>query len=168
MSVHSCGPKCTRPLCVANRRIAELESQNTFWACKKHTQQNTLRCAICDEQHIKELQAKVDELTVEKENIHTNLTNEALRLVDVCEERQATITELRAKVEEQIDQIEGATAAIDRSNAREKALLAKVEELTDALEQASLNFNRSTKYGKGWHDALAYVNRAALKQEGEE
>ena len=25
--VHSCGPKCKRPLCVANRRIEELERQ---------------------------------------------------------------------------------------------------------------------------------------------
>jgi len=47
------------------------------------------------------------------------------------------------------------------------ALQAKVEELTAALKQASLNFSRSTKYGRGWHDALAYVNQAALKQEVE-
>ena len=47
------------------------------------------------------------------------------------------------------------------------ALQAKVDALTAALELASLNFNRSTKYGKGWHDALAYVKQAALKQEGE-
>ena len=25
--VHSCGPNCTQPLCVANRRIAELEQE---------------------------------------------------------------------------------------------------------------------------------------------
>ena len=46
-------------------------------------------------------------------------------------------------------------------------LQAKVEKLTAALELAGLNFNRSTKYGKGWHDALAYVNQEALSQEGE-
>jgi len=40
-----------------------------------------------------------------------------------------------------------------------------IEKLTAALELASLNFNRSTKYGKGWHDALAYVNQAALKED---
>jgi len=58
------------------------------------------RCMVSDyrgQSLIRSLQAKVDELTVEKENIHTNLTNEALRLVDVCDERQAIITELEAE-----------------------------------------------------------------------
>ena len=40
-------------------------------------------------------------------------------------------------------------------------LQAQVKELEAALELASLNFNRSTKYGKGWHDALAYVKQGA-------
>ena len=41
------------------------------------------------------------------------------------------------------------------------------EKLTNALKLASRCFNRSTKYGRGWHDALAYVKQAVLKQEGE-
>lgn len=44
--------------------------------------------------------AKVEEQQAEKENVCTNLTNEALRLVDVCNERQAKVEELQAKVEE--------------------------------------------------------------------
>jgi len=37
------------------------EYKNTFWACKDHTHNNTLRCAICDEQHITELEAQLAE-----------------------------------------------------------------------------------------------------------
>jgi len=66
MSVHSCGPNCQKPLCVANRRIEELETEqksfNTFWACKMHGNHASLRCAICDENKLVELQAKIDEL----------------------------------------------------------------------------------------------------------
>ena len=48
----------------------------------------------------------------------------------------------------------------------EKATLqAKVEKLTSALELASLHFNRSTKYGQGWQDALAYIKQATLKKD---
>ena len=37
-------------------RVRELESKNTFWACRTHTHNNTLRCAICDEARVKELE----------------------------------------------------------------------------------------------------------------
>ena len=52
--------------------------------------------------------------------------------------------------------------------AKVKSLQATIDELEDALKQAALNFNRNTKYGKGWHDALAYVNQAALKEKTDE
>ena len=32
---------------------------NTFWACKNHAGNNTLRCAICDEKRIAELEAVI-------------------------------------------------------------------------------------------------------------
>jgi len=51
------------------KRIHELEAecalilatkakQNTFWGCKDHKFQSTLRCAICDEERIAELERK--------------------------------------------------------------------------------------------------------------
>jgi hypothetical protein len=43
------------------QRIAELEKKNTFWACKHHTNNNTLRCAICDEERIAELEAELNQ-----------------------------------------------------------------------------------------------------------
>jgi hypothetical protein len=45
----------------AEKRIAELEKKNTFWACERHTNNNTLRCAICDEERIAELEANEKE-----------------------------------------------------------------------------------------------------------
>ena len=36
------------------------EYKNTFWACKDHTHNNTLRCAICDEQRITKLEARLE------------------------------------------------------------------------------------------------------------
>ena len=38
-------------------RTLQLEAKNTFWACKNHAGNNTLRCAICDEKRIAELEA---------------------------------------------------------------------------------------------------------------
>jgi hypothetical protein len=51
--VHSCGPNCTQPLCVANRQIAEL------------TEDRDLYKATCmaNDALIAQLQAKVAELT---------------------------------------------------------------------------------------------------------
>lgn len=49
--------------------------------------------------------------------------------------------------------------------ARIRELEAKVGRYRGAIEQASFNFNRDTKYGKGWHDALAYVNQAVKPTE---
>ena len=47
------------------QHIKELEvklaKQNTFWACKDHKLQSTLRCAICDEERIKELEDQLTE-----------------------------------------------------------------------------------------------------------
>jgi hypothetical protein len=37
----------------------KLEAKNTFWACKKHANNNTLRCALCDEDRIKVLEAEL-------------------------------------------------------------------------------------------------------------
>ena len=76
--------------------------------------------------------------------------------------------QLQAKVEKlTADSVHGWRSCIDHIIRPDSPCpVCKVEELTAALEQASLNFNRSTKYGKGWHDALAYVKQAALKQEG--
>lgn len=41
-------------------RLEELEQQNTFWACEKHRNNNTLRCAICDEAENKRLREAFD------------------------------------------------------------------------------------------------------------
>ena len=41
---------------------AELGNFNTFSACKMHSNHASLRCAICDENKLIELQAKVEEL----------------------------------------------------------------------------------------------------------
>jgi len=35
---------------------------NTFWACKMHRTHGSWRCAICDQNKLIELQAKVEEL----------------------------------------------------------------------------------------------------------
>ena len=40
--------------------LATKAKQNTFWACKDHKLQSTLRCAICDEERIAELEAQLD------------------------------------------------------------------------------------------------------------
>ena len=39
--------------------LATKAKQNTFWACKDHKLQSTLRCAICDEERIAELEAQL-------------------------------------------------------------------------------------------------------------
>jgi hypothetical protein len=49
------------PSCGATR-MAELEKKNTFWACTRHTNNNTLRCAICDEERIAELRQENERL----------------------------------------------------------------------------------------------------------
>ena len=38
--------------------LEEVAKTNTFWACKTHTHNNTLRCALCDEARIKKLEAE--------------------------------------------------------------------------------------------------------------
>ena len=55
--VHSCGPNCTQPLCVANRRIEELTADRD----------DIRRKYIAEAKETDRLQAKVEELTaVEK------------------------------------------------------------------------------------------------------
>lgn len=71
---------------------------------------------------------------------------------------------LRTKVKELEEFVKHDYMSMKNWHEEKAALQAKVEKLTDAMKQASLNFNWSTKYGKGWHDALAYVKQALLKQ----
>jgi hypothetical protein len=49
--VHSCGPNCQEPLCVANRRIAELTADRDLYKAT----------CMADDALIKQLQAKVEE-----------------------------------------------------------------------------------------------------------
>jgi chromosome segregation ATPase len=43
------------------KQLAEVRlTTNTFWACKEHTHNNTLRCACCDEQRIAELEKQLE------------------------------------------------------------------------------------------------------------
>ena len=93
-----------------------------------------------------------------------------------------------AKVEELEYKLKGAIAVAEREvilrkerqnrveELKEKAyweseyrdeLKAKVDGFTAALKLASLHFTRSTKYGRGWQDALAYIKQAVQKKEGE-
>ena len=58
MSVHSCGPNCTQPLCVANRRIEEQQKHINTLTNEKLT-----------------LQAKVAELTAALKDIYS-VTND--------------------------------------------------------------------------------------------
>ena len=46
--------------CTDDAYQKRVKLQNTFWACKDHKQQGTLRCAICDEERIKELETQLD------------------------------------------------------------------------------------------------------------
>ena len=50
-----------------------------------------------------ELEARIKKLTIENENINTNLTKEALRLVDVCNKRQEEIDELTCAILKWLD-----------------------------------------------------------------
>jgi len=59
---------------------AERGNFNTFWACKEHSNNASLRCAICDENKIIELEAKVESLQakVEEQRKHINIMATAL------------------------------------------------------------------------------------------
>ena len=89
--------------------------------------------------------AKIEELTVEKENICTNLTNEALRLVDVCDERQATITEQadyitkeKALTARYFRELEGLRA--DKINMQ--ATITELEGYLNLMEKNSFHHNK--------------------------
>ena len=73
---------------------------NTFWACKMHSNHASLRCAICDENKLIELQTKVEELEAEKTTL-IKLGQEDSRYQNLLSETQS----LRAKVEELEDEI---------------------------------------------------------------
>jgi len=87
MSVHSCGPNCTRPLCVANRRIEELEN-------RPHDEV-LLHDMELMQATITELQTKVEELEQEKTTL-IKIEQEDSRYLNLLSETQS----LRAKVEE--------------------------------------------------------------------
>ena len=53
---------CDALQAMVNELTAERGNFNTFWACKVHSNHASLRCAICDENKLIELQAKVEEL----------------------------------------------------------------------------------------------------------
>ena len=95
-----------------------------------------------------------------------NQTHSIAEYQHIEKELQAKVEELTAEVD-RLSVFEMNADMLLSEQATITELQAMVNELTAALKQASLNFSRSTKYGRGWHDALAYVNQAALKQEGE-
>ena len=68
-------------------RIAELEAQNTFWACAKHSINNTLRCAICDEARIAELESKHDTSELLHEIDELTRHNKVLQKADMHREK---------------------------------------------------------------------------------
>lgn len=77
MSTHSCGPNCQEPLCVANRRIEELEYKRNE------------AIAIAEREVIlrKKLQAKVEELQGELRTIYnivgaSNNAEEMIKRID--------------------------------------------------------------------------------------
>jgi len=80
-------------------RIAELEAQNTFWACAKHSINNTLRCAICDEARIAELESKHDTSELLHEIDELNRHNKVLQKADMHREKiwKNRIAELEAE-----------------------------------------------------------------------
>jgi hypothetical protein len=62
---------------------------NTFWACKEHTHNNTLRCAICDEQRIEELESKLARAQLALRTCQGNCTTHELNETKALEKLDA-------------------------------------------------------------------------------
>jgi chromosome segregation ATPase len=82
--VHSCGPNCTQPLCVANRRIAELEQEKTT-LIKLGQEDSRYQNLLSETQY---LRAKVEELTTDRDLYKAT-----------CMANDTLIAQLQAKVE---------------------------------------------------------------------
>ena len=67
--VHSCGPNCTQPLCVANRRIEELTADRD----------DIRRKYIAEAKETDRLQAKVEDADRQRSILQTNLDAETTR-----------------------------------------------------------------------------------------
>ena len=120
MSVHSCGPKCQRPLCVLQAKVEELKKE----LAKKPDDEDFRIQSRHYEQHIEELQAKVDELKQER-NLAWGKGYTRGR-----DDAHQTIVALQAKVEELEDFVDRVASDDSRDNYW-------LEDAIEALKQES-------------------------------
>ena len=113
MSVHSCGPNCQKPLCVANRRIEELERINEEH-CKAHLMSID----------------KIDKLHVQVRKLRRSLNN----VTNIYRTSSKNKAKLQARVEE-LEQEKTALIKIGQEDSRYQNLLSETQSLRAKIEE---------------------------------
>lgn len=105
---------------------------NTFWACKEHTHNSTLRCAICDEQHIAKLEAQLEEQRLDWEvNARDRIEELQTQVNDM--ERMDYPCKKCEELETLLNEYKGAECRALKSQGE---ALVMIEQLQAQLEQA--------------------------------